>query len=103
VGPGLRVLFVGINPSLTSARSGTTSPGPATASWPTLHAAGFTPRRLQAADDAELPRHGVGVTNLVDRPTRAAADLGPRNCERARRRSTRWSASTRLGSSPSWA
>jgi double-stranded uracil-DNA glycosylase len=26
-------------------------------------------------EDAELPRYGVGITNLADRPTRAAAEL----------------------------
>jgi double-stranded uracil-DNA glycosylase len=44
--------------------------------WPALHEAGFTPRRLAPEDDGELPAHGVGVTNLVDRPTRTAAELG---------------------------
>jgi TDG/mug DNA glycosylase family protein len=77
VGPGLRVLFVGINPSLTSARVGHHFARPGNRFWPALHAAGFTPRRLAPADDAELPRYGVGVTNLADRPTRAAAELAP--------------------------
>jgi TDG/mug DNA glycosylase family protein len=43
--------------------------------WPVLHAAGFTPRRLAPHEDAELLRHGIGATNLVDRPTRQAAEL----------------------------
>jgi TDG/mug DNA glycosylase family protein len=30
---------------------------------------------MTADEDMELLRHGVGVTNLVDRPTRAAAEL----------------------------
>jgi TDG/mug DNA glycosylase family protein len=77
VGPGLRVLFVGINPSLTSARLGHHFARPGNRFWPALHAAGFTPRRLDPSEDAELPRFGVGVTNLADRPTRAAAELAP--------------------------
>jgi TDG/mug DNA glycosylase family protein len=76
VGPGLRVLFVGINPSLTSARVGHHFARPGNRFWPTLQAAGFTPRRFDPSEDDELPRHGVGVTNLADRPTRAAAELG---------------------------
>ena len=75
VAPGLRVLFVGINPSLRSAEVGHHFARPGNRFWPTLHAAGFTPRRLRADEDAELPAHGVGVTNIATRPTRAAADL----------------------------
>jgi TDG/mug DNA glycosylase family protein len=75
VGPGLRVLFVGINPSLRSAESGHHFARPGNRFWPTLHAAGFTPRRLRPDEDAELPAFGIGVTNLAFRPTRAAAEL----------------------------
>ena len=45
--------------------------------WPALEAAGFTPRRLAPDEDMELLRFGVGVTNLADRPTRAASELAP--------------------------
>jgi double-stranded uracil-DNA glycosylase len=75
VGPGLDVLFVGINPSLRSAEVGHHFARPGNRFWPTLHAAGFTPRRLRPDEDAELPAHRVGVTNLVFRPTREAAEL----------------------------
>jgi double-stranded uracil-DNA glycosylase len=75
VAPGLRVLFVGINPSLRSAEVGHHFARPGNRFWPTLHAAGFTPRRLRPDEDRELPAHGVGVTNIAFRPTRAAAEL----------------------------
>jgi double-stranded uracil-DNA glycosylase len=75
VGPGLRVLFVGINPSLRSAEVGHHFARPGNRFWPTLHASGFTPRRLRPEDDHELPAHGIGVTNIADRPTREAAQL----------------------------
>ena len=77
LGPGLRVLFVGINPSLRSAEVGHHFARPGNRFWPTLHAAGFTPRRLRPNEDTELPAHGIGVTNLVFRPTRAAAQITP--------------------------
>lgn len=75
LGPGLRVLFVGINPSLRSAEVGHHFARPGNRFWPTLHAAGYTPRRLWPEEDAELPANGVGVTNIAFRPTRAAAEL----------------------------
>jgi TDG/mug DNA glycosylase family protein len=78
VGPGLRVLFVGINPSLRSAEVGHHFARPGNRFWPTLHAAGFTPRRLRPDEDAELPAYGVGVTNIAFRPTRDAAQLTAR-------------------------
>jgi double-stranded uracil-DNA glycosylase len=75
VGPGLRILFVGINPSLRSAEVGHHFARPGNRFWPTLHAAGFTPRRLRPDEDMELPAFGIGVTNIAFRRTRAAAEL----------------------------
>jgi len=75
VGPGLRVLFVGINPSLRSGEVGHHFARPGNRFWPTLHAAGFTPWRLAPEEDGLLPSFGVGVTNIAARATRAATDL----------------------------
>jgi TDG/mug DNA glycosylase family protein len=69
------VLFVGINPSLRSAEVGHHFARPGNRFWPTLHAAGFTPRRLRPEEDAELLEYGIGVTNVAPRPTRAASQL----------------------------
>ncbi|SDE97733.1 G/U mismatch-specific uracil-DNA glycosylase [Blastococcus aurantiacus] len=76
VAPGLDVLFCGINPSLMSAERGHHFARPGNRFWPALHLAALTPRRLTPDEDRELPRYGLGVTNLVDRPTRTAAELG---------------------------
>jgi TDG/mug DNA glycosylase family protein len=73
--PGLDVLFCGINPSLMSAARGHHFARPGNRFWPALHLAGLTPRRLSPDEDGELPRYGLGVTNVVDRPTRTAAEL----------------------------
>ena len=75
IAPGLDVLFCGINPSLLSAERGHHFARPGNRFWPALHGAGFTPRPFTPYEDRELPRHGVGITNVVDRPTRAAAEL----------------------------
>jgi double-stranded uracil-DNA glycosylase len=74
-GPGLEVLFVGINPSLRSAQVGHNFARPGNRFWPTLYAAGFTPRLLSPEEDGLLPSFGLGVVNLVSRPTRAASEL----------------------------
>ncbi|MBV9195250.1 MAG: mismatch-specific DNA-glycosylase [Solirubrobacterales bacterium] len=74
-GPGLRVLFVGINPSLRSAEVGHHFARPGNRFWPTLHAAGFTPRRLTPQEDELLPSFGIGVANIVARATRTGAEL----------------------------
>ncbi len=75
IAPDLGVLFCGINPSLMSAERGHHFARPGNRFWPAIHRAGLTPRRLEPSEDGELPRYGLGVTNLVDRPTRAAAEL----------------------------
>jgi TDG/mug DNA glycosylase family protein len=74
-GPGLRVLFCGINPSLLSAERGHHFARPGNRFWPALHRSGFTPRQLAPDEDGLLPQLGLGITNLVARPTRAAAEL----------------------------
>src|SRR4051795_8094905 len=77
IAPGLDVLFVGINPSLLSAARGHHFARPGNRCWPARHRAGLPPRRLTPDEDAELPRYGLGITNVGDRPTRTAAELTP--------------------------
>ena len=75
VGPGLRVLLVGINPSLWSGWSGYHFGRPSNRLWTTLHQAGFTARRLRPEDADELLAAGIGITNLVNRATARADEL----------------------------
>ena len=75
IAPGLDVLFCGINPSLTSAERGHHFARPGNRFWPALHRAGLTPRLLAADEDGLLPTFGLGVSNVVARPTRTAAEL----------------------------
>jgi double-stranded uracil-DNA glycosylase len=77
IAPDLDVLFCGINPSLLSAERGHHFARPGNRFWPALHLAGLTPRLMTPDEDAELPRYGLGITNVVDRPTRTAAELSP--------------------------
>jgi TDG/mug DNA glycosylase family protein len=73
--PGLDVLFCGINPSLVSAERGHHYARPGNRFWPALHGSGFTPRLFSPDEDRSLPEYGIGLTNVCDRPTRAADEL----------------------------
>ncbi|WP_231956889.1 MULTISPECIES: G/U mismatch-specific DNA glycosylase [unclassified Actinoplanes] len=75
LGPGLRVLFSGINPSLYSAETGHHFARPGNRFWPTLHGAGFTDRLLHPSEQHLLPALGLGITNVVARPTARADEL----------------------------
>ena len=73
----LRVLFCGINPSLYSAATGWHFARPGNRFWPALHLSGFTPRRLDPAEQHLLAGYRLGITNLVARATAQAAELDP--------------------------
>jgi TDG/mug DNA glycosylase family protein len=75
VRPGLRVLLCGINPSLESGYRRLHFATPGNRLWPALHAAGWTPRRLDPAETDELLAAGIGITNLVARATARADEL----------------------------
>jgi double-stranded uracil-DNA glycosylase len=80
-----RLLLVGINPSLYSASVGHHFASPGNPFWRLLHAAELTPEPLTAAQDAELARFDIALTNLCPRPTRSAAELGREEIEAGRR------------------
>ena len=86
IAPGLKVLFVGINPGLYTAATGHHFARPGNRFWPALHAAGFTPRLLRPSEQAELLQLGCGITNLVNRATATAAELMPAEFVAGRRR-----------------
>ena len=75
VGPGLRVLFCGINPGLWSGATGLHFARPGNRFWKVLHGAGFVDRVLDPAEQRFLPSLGIGITNLVARTTAAAGEL----------------------------
>ncbi|WP_127501478.1 G/U mismatch-specific DNA glycosylase [Actinoplanes solisilvae] len=77
IGPGLRVLFSGINPSLYSAATGHHFARPGNRFWPALHRSGFTERQLHPSEQFELPALGLGITNVVARATTRADELTP--------------------------
>ncbi|MGV9887799.1 G/U mismatch-specific DNA glycosylase [Streptomyces sp. NPDC003395] len=75
VADGLRVLFCGINPGLMTAATGHHFARPGNRFWPVLHLSGFTPRLLAPAEQQKLLGYGLGITNVVARPTARAEEL----------------------------
>ena len=78
VGPGLRLLFVGINPSIMSAETGFHFAHPVNRFYPALRAAGILPDDVMTPEQAApvLVERGVGITNLVARESVRADELG---------------------------
>ena len=75
IAPGLKVLFVGINPGLYTAAVGHHFARPGNRFWPALHASGFTDRLLSPFEERELLKWGYGITNVVNRATAGADEL----------------------------
>jgi double-stranded uracil-DNA glycosylase len=75
LGNDLRVLFCGINPGRVSAAAAAHFANPRNDFWRLLHAAAFTPRLLEPAEQFELLDYGIGVTNAAARTTPGSSDL----------------------------
>jgi TDG/mug DNA glycosylase family protein len=81
VGPGLKLLFVGINPGLWTAAVQTHFAHPTNRFYPALAAAGITDYEVDRAagmtdaDRAHLIARGIGITNLVRRASARASEL----------------------------
>lgn len=77
----LRLLIVGVNPGLWTAAVNAPFARPGNRFWPSLHRAGLTDHvvdasaGLSAADEEQLLSRGIGMTNLVGRPTARADEL----------------------------
>lgn len=73
---GLDVLFCGYNPATFAVAHRHYYKRTANRFWEDLHEAGFTPRVLRGPDeDLLLPAFGVGLTDLVKRPSPNIDDL----------------------------
>ncbi|PSN67101.1 DNA glycosylase [Corynespora cassiicola Philippines] len=74
--PNLICVFVGTNPGVQTATAGHAYAHPSNHFWRLLHASGLTDRRLKPDEDRSLPaRYCMGNTNIVDRPSKDAAEL----------------------------
>jgi double-stranded uracil-DNA glycosylase len=77
IAPGVRVLFVGINPGVRSAETGHHFAGFSNRFWKLLFESGLVPEPIGWQDDVRLPAFGFGITNLVARPSPGIDDLAP--------------------------
>ena len=81
LGPGLRLLFVGINPGLWTAATQTHFAHPGNRFYPALLLGGVIDRPIDrgtgfTGDDRDyLVRRGIGITNLAKRATAKASEL----------------------------
>ncbi len=81
IGPGLRLLFVGINPGLWTAATRTHFAHPGNRFYPALLRAGVIEREIDrgtgmsVADRRHLVERGIGITNVAHRATAKASEL----------------------------
>jgi TDG/mug DNA glycosylase family protein len=87
--PRLDVLFVGINPGLYTAAIGHHFGRPGNRFWPALNASGLLRAPLTPYESTRLLESNVGITNIVDRATAAAAELTRAELRRGARRVTK--------------
>ena len=73
VGPGMRLLVCGLNPSLYAADRGVAFARPGNRFWPAAIETGLVSRPLDARH--ALACHGIGFTDLCKRATAASAEL----------------------------
>ena len=77
IAPGVRVLFVGINPGVRSAQTGHHFAGFSNRFWKLLYDARLVPEPISWEEDVRLPEFGLGITNLIARPSPGIDDLRP--------------------------
>ncbi|MFK7917235.1 MAG: mismatch-specific DNA-glycosylase [Ilumatobacter sp.] len=81
IGPGLRLLFVGINPGLWTAATKTHFAHPGNRFYPALYQAGIIEREVDRGvgmsddDRTHVIERGIGITNVARRATAKASEL----------------------------
>ena len=77
IAPGVRVLFVGINPGVRSAVTGHHFAGFSNRFWKLLLESKLVPEPITYEDDSRLVEWQLGITNLIARPSPGINDLRP--------------------------
>ena len=72
---GMKLIMVGSNPGDRSARVGHYYAGRGNQFWPIMYESGVIPEPIGYEDDRRIVEFGIGMTDLVKRPTRAVEEL----------------------------
>ena len=72
---GMKLVIVGCNPSESSVRAGHYYAGRGNQFWPMLYESGVVPEPFDYPDDRRVIEFGIGLTDLVKRPTRGVEEL----------------------------
>lgn len=81
---GLLLVFCGTAPSRASAQRQAYYGNPANRFWPTLRQIGLIPPSFDAADFRQLPRYGLGLTDMAKRAIGNDSDLNRSDFDRER-------------------
>ena len=71
----LDIVFVGLNPGLSSVEAGHYFANKSNRFWPALNASGLLRVPVDSSTDHLLLNEGIGFTDVVKRPTRGSSDL----------------------------
>jgi len=71
----MKLVIVGCNPSESSVRVGHYYAGRGNEFWPMLYESGVVPEPFDYHDDKRVIEFGVGLTDLVKRPTKSIEEL----------------------------
>ena len=71
----MKLIIVGCNPSESSVRAGHYYAGRSNLFWPALFESGVVPEPFNYPDDRRVIEFGIGLTDLVKRPTRGIEEL----------------------------
>lgn len=72
---GMKLVIVGCNPAESSARVGHYYAGRGNPFWELLYESGVVPEPLEYRDDKRVIEFGIGMTDLVKRPTKGIEEL----------------------------
>jgi len=72
---GMKMILVGANPGDRSARVGHYYAGRNNHFWPMLYDCGVIPEPIGYEDDRRMVEFGIGMTDLVKRPTRGVDEI----------------------------
>jgi len=71
----MKLVIVGCNPSESSVRAGHYYSGRGNLFWPVLYESGVVPEPFDYPDDRRVIEFGIGLTDLVKRPTKGVEEL----------------------------